>query len=127
MEEEESSRSGKSPSEEQEEAAEEEDNNDSLSLNDWACTARICKNSDSEDDNDYIIYRGEPFSINGQDLEDWSETADTSLPPNDAAGLFSMAMHIVEDEEAAKSSKIDTAQPKQVVYRQRATKGLIVF
>jgi hypothetical protein len=126
-EEEESSGSGESPSEEQEEAADEEDNDDSLSLNDWACAARICKGSDSKDDNDYIIYRGEPFLINGPDLEDWSETTDTPLAPNDAAGLFSMAMHIVKEEEAAKSSKIDTTQPEQVVYCQRATKDLTPY
>jgi hypothetical protein len=105
----------------------EEDNDDSLSLNNWACTARICEGSDSEDDNNYVVYRGEPFLINGPDLEDWSETTDTPLAPNDTAGLFSMATHIVEEEEAAKLSKIDTAQPEQVVYRQRATKDLTPY
>jgi hypothetical protein len=68
-----------------------------------------------------------PFSINGPDLEDWLETTNTPRAPNDAAGLFSMAMHIVEEEEAAKSSKIDTAQPEQVAYRQRATKDLTPY
>jgi hypothetical protein len=118
-EEERSSDSGESQEEEQEDAAKEEHDDDALTLNDWACAARICESSDAEENGEEYIVYNEPFSVNGPGLRDWT-SEDASMPaPNVDTGPSCLAAHIVEDDEVAQSSKIEAAQPEQVAYRQR--------
>jgi hypothetical protein len=75
---------GESRDEEEDQAS--TSNEDGLSLEDWTCAVRgiVGSNKDnnaSEDEDDHVIYRGEPPTHRGAGLLDWSQTEGTSYPP----------------------------------------------
>ncbi|KAF8693079.1 hypothetical protein AX14_002337 [Amanita brunnescens Koide BX004] len=130
---------------EQEEQQESSSNEDGLSLEDWTCAARLTAESEedsadsaSEDEDDYIVYRGEPRSDNDRRLIDWSRTRGMSRRPEEMgsedeaeyiAGLeqYCLATYLARDETQARSSKVNEQPSEQVAYRQRATKELGPF
>ncbi|KAF8642426.1 hypothetical protein AX14_009746 [Amanita brunnescens Koide BX004] len=115
----------------EEPSEDEEDDNDELSLNDWAGAARAY-NEDNEDEDGEIVYN-EPYPVNGDGLQNWSDMAghmrleDTLLSQdivNADVICYSSAVCLLDEEEYIESSKINDAATEQVAYRQRATKDL---
>jgi hypothetical protein len=118
-------------------------NEDGLSLEDWTCAIRGIVGSDednnaSEDEDDHVVYRGEPRTHKGAGLLDWSQTEGTSYLPEQsenedeasyADGLeqYCLVTYLAEDETMAQSSKINEQPGEQVAYRQWATKDLGPF
>lgn len=101
---------------EQQESSSDEDG---LSLEDWTCAARLMAESEedsagsaSEDEDDYIVYRGEPRSDNDRRLIDWSRTRGTPRRPDEMesedeaeyiAGLeqYCLATYLAKDKTQA--------------------------
>jgi hypothetical protein len=112
-------------------------NKEGLSLNNWACAARPLERLMRCKD-DYVIHRGEPRPGDKARLQDWSLTRGQLHPPGKETpednpsllfgpGQYCMATYILDEEELARSAKIDGQAEDQVAYRQRATKDLGPF
>ncbi|KAF8630305.1 hypothetical protein AX14_011017, partial [Amanita brunnescens Koide BX004] len=115
----------------EEPSEDEEDDNDELSLNDWAGAARAY-NEDDEDEDDEIVYN-EPYPVNGDGLQNWSDMAghmrlEDTLLSQDVVNAdiirYSSVVRLLDKEEYVKSSRINNAATEQVAYRQQATKDL---
>jgi hypothetical protein len=87
---------------------------------------------------DYVVYRGEPCPGDKARLQDWSMARGQLHPPGKETpkdspsllfgpGQYCMATYILDEEEPARSAKIDGQAEDQVAYRQRATKDLGPF
>jgi hypothetical protein len=108
-----------------------------LSLNNWACTARPLGRL-TRREVDYVVYRGEPCPGDKARLQDWSMARGQLHPPGKETpkdspnllfgpGQYCMATYILDEEEPARSAKMDGQAEDQVAYRQRATKDLGPF
>jgi hypothetical protein len=133
---------GESRDEEEEDRAS-TSNEDGLSLEDWTCAIRGIVGSDednnaSEDEDNHVVYRGEPHTHRGAGLLDWSQMEGTSYPPErsgnedkasyaDGLEQYCLATYLAEDEMMAWSLKINEQPGEQVAYRQQATKDLGPF
>ncbi|KAF8703041.1 hypothetical protein AX14_014253 [Amanita brunnescens Koide BX004] len=130
-----SEREGKETSDEQELRQDDSSVEEDLSLKDWTCAARASA-LDDDDDSDYIVYR-EKYPCH-ENLQDWSKMRGCPCPPNEetleeegrsveGSDRYCLAAYLLDEEEPARSSKVNGQSEEQVAYRQRATKDMGPF